>query len=79
MLERLLQTVSEATGQDHVVESSRFGAALIQEHALNLDSLDFIFVMNAVEKEFSVEIPESDLAAMEKVSDVLKWLEANCR
>ena len=44
---------------------------------LGADSLDVVEVIMEVEKEFGITIPDEEAAKFVKVSDALKYIEAN--
>ncbi|MBQ6814859.1 MAG: acyl carrier protein [Lachnospiraceae bacterium] len=43
---------------------------------LNADSLDLFELVMALEEEYNVEIPSEDLAELNTVEDVMKYLQA---
>lgn len=53
---------------------SQIGRLTYFENDLKLDSLDFLDLMLAIEKDFDVRIPETRLARFETVGDVEDWM-----
>ena len=46
---------------------------------LNVDSLEFLSLANVIEDEFDTHIPNDVLTKMEKVQDLVTWLQASSR
>ena len=72
MLEKIQEIVAEQLSCDvsEVKETTNF------KEALNADSLDLFELVMALEEEYNIEIPSEDLAELNTVEDVMKYLQA---
>lgn len=70
-LKRVVKVVCEELGvtENEVQESSVF------TDDLGADSLDVVELVMALEEEFSIDIPDDDVADMKTVGDVVKYIE----
>lgn len=70
-LKRVVKVVCEELGvtENEVEESSVF------TDDLGADSLDVVELVMALEEEFSIDIPDDDVANMKTVGDVVKYIE----
>ena len=70
MLEKIQEIVAEQLSCDvsEVKETTNF------KEDLNADSLDLFELVMALEEEYNVEIPSEDLAQLNTVEDVIKYL-----
>lgn len=64
--ERLLSLIDRETGKTATLESTF--------EALNVDSLEFVSLMQAIEEEFGVTIPDGEYVSLNKVGDLLRLL-----
>ncbi len=71
ILKRVVKVVCEELGvtENEVQESSVF------TDDLGADSLDVVELVMALEEEFSIDIPDDDVANMKTVGDVKKYIE----
>jgi len=71
--ERLLVIVSDFTGfpASEINTSERFRLSV------KLDSFGLITMMNTVEDEFGISIPDDNLRSFRTIDDIISWLEAN--
>lgn len=69
-LEKIKKVVAEQTGMDagEVQMSSGF------KEDLGIDSIDIIEIIMELEEVFAVEIPTEDLENMEKVEDIVNYI-----
>ncbi|MBQ2745193.1 MAG: acyl carrier protein [Lachnospiraceae bacterium] len=72
MLEKIQEIVAEQLSCDvsEVKETTNF------KEDLNADSLDLFELVMALEEEYNIEIPSEDLAELNTVEDVMKYLQA---
>ena len=72
MLEKIQEIVAEQLSCDvsEVQETTNF------QEDLNADSLDLFELVMALEEEYNIEIPSEDLAELNTVEDVMKYLQA---
>ena len=72
MLEKIQEIVAEQLNCDvsEVKETTNF------KEDLNADSLDLFELVMALEEEYNIEIPSEDLAELNTVEDVMKYLQA---
>ena len=72
MLEKFQEIVAEQLSCDvsEVKETTNF------KEDLNADSLDLFELVMALEEEYNIEIPSEDLAELNTVEDVMKYLQA---
>lgn len=70
-LKRVVKVVCEELGvtENEVEETSVF------TDDLGADSLDVVELVMALEEEFSIDIPDDDVANMKTVGDVKKYIE----
>ena len=71
--EKLQNIVAEVTGRQasEITPDTRF------REDLNLDSLDFIQIVMAIEDEFSIEIPDDVAADINTVGDAAEQIAQN--
>lgn len=72
MLEKIQEIVAEQLSCD----ASEVQMATSFKDDLNADSLDLFELVMALEEEYNVEIPSEDLAELNTVEDVIKYLQA---
>ncbi len=72
MLEKIQEIVAEqlSCNVEDVKETTNF------KDDLNADSLDLFELVMALEEEYNIEIPSEDLAELNTVEDVMKYLQA---
>ena len=72
MFEKIQSIVAEQLSCDvsEVKETTNF------KEDLNADSLDLFELVMALEEEYNIEIPSEDLAELNTVEDVMKYLQA---
>lgn len=64
--ERLLSLIDREVGKPATLESTF--------EALSVDSLEFVCLMQAIEEEFGVTIPDAEYVSLNKVGDLLRLL-----
>ena len=72
MLEKIQEIVAEQLSSD----VSEFKETTNFKEDLNADSLDLFELVMALEEEYNIEIPSEDLAELNTVEDVMKYLQA---
>lgn len=72
VFERVQEIIADKLGMDLAditMESSL-------EEDLEADSLDVVDIITALEDEFDIQMPQEDLKEMEKVSDLVSYIES---
>jgi len=72
VFEKVQSIIADKLGMD---ESKISLESSLQED-LEADSLDVMDIITALEDEFEIEIPQEDLTDMEKVSDLVSYIES---
>ena len=72
VFEKVQSIIADKLGMD---ESKISLESSLQED-LEADSLDVMDIITALEDEFEIEIPPEDLTDMEKVSDLVSYIES---
>ena len=70
--EKVQEIIAEKLGMDE----SEITMDSSLEDDLEVDSLDIVDIVTALEDEFQIEIPQEDLKDMEKVSDLVSYIES---
>jgi acyl carrier protein len=80
VIERLKKCIADTLGTDRDFDADGvdFDASDSFADDWGLDSLDFLFMIQGVEKEFGVEIPNETLVSLSTFGDLVDWLEARC-
>jgi len=71
LFEQMKSVVSEQLGikTEEIKEESSF------KNDLGADSLDLVELVMTLEEKFSIEIPDEDAEKLQKISDVVKYIE----
>ena len=71
LFEQIKLVVSEQLGikTEEIKEESSF------KDDLGADSLDLVELVMTLEEKFSIEIPDEDAEKLQKISDVIKYIE----
>jgi len=71
LFEQIKSVVSEQLGikTEEIKEESSF------KNDLGADSLDLVELVMTLEEKFSIEIPDEDAEKLQKISDVVKYIE----
>lgn len=64
----VLKLVKEAAGSDDVLPTSRFDE-------LKIDSLEYVELMQAVEEQFHIQIPDDHMALLNTVAELGQYVE----
>ncbi len=72
VFEKVQEIIAEKLGMDEA--DIRMDSSL--EGDLEVDSLDIVDIVTALEDAFDIEIPQEDLKDMEKVSDLVSYIES---
>ncbi len=74
MLERLQNVLNEISGRDDIVITPK---TKLNNNEFNFSSFALIQLVCAIEDEFDIEIPNSEIKKFKTVKDVLKFIENN--
>lgn len=72
----MLEKIQEIVAEQLNCEVSAVTMTTSFKDDLNADSLDLFELVMALEEEYNVEIPSEDLAELNTVEDVMKYLQA---
>ena len=72
VFEKVQEIIAEKLGMDE----SEITMDSSLEDDLEVDSLDIVDIVTALEDEFQIEIPQEDLKDMEKGSDLVSYIES---
>lgn len=61
---------------DYGIESSKFDMNADYYFDLNMDVLDLMGLARKIKREFMVNIPDSEILRMERISDTIYFLES---
>lgn len=71
----MFEKIQEIVAEQLSCEASEVTMETNFKDDLNADSLDLFELVMALEEEYSVEIPSEDLAELNTVGDVIKYLQ----
>ena len=74
-----MEKVTEIIVDNLGVESSQVTSEASFVDDLGADSLDTVELVMAFEEEFGIDIPDEDAEKLQKVGDVVKYLEDNLK
>ncbi|MGL5329508.1 MAG: acyl carrier protein [Peptostreptococcaceae bacterium] len=74
MFERIKEIIAEQLGLDGVDELT---LETTLKEDLDADSLDAVEVIMALEDEFGMEIPDTDVENMKTIGDICQYIEKN--
>lgn len=72
VFEKVQSIIADKLGMDE----SKISLDSSLQDDLEADSLDIMDIITALEDEFEIEIPQEDLTDMEKVSDLVSYIES---
>ena len=75
-IETMLEKIQEIVAEQLSCNASEVTLTTSFKEDLNADSLDLFELVMALEEEYNVEIPSEDLAELNTVEDVMKYLQA---
>lgn len=72
MIGKLKQCIANTTGRDGLT----FTLEANLDEDFGLDSLEYLFVIHAIETKWNIEIPDRAAAGFETFGDLVNWMEA---
>lgn len=72
----ILEQITEIIVNDFHIKAENVTAETSLKDDLNLDSLDSVELVMALEDKFNVSIPDSDAMSFKTVGDVVNYIEA---
>lgn len=72
----MLEKIQEIVAEQLSCNASDVTLTTSFKDDLNADSLDLFELVMALEEEYNIEIPSEDLAELNTVEDVMKYLQA---
>lgn len=72
----MLEKIQEIVAEQLSCNASEVTLTTSFKDDLNADSLDLFELVMALEEEYNIEIPSEDLAELNTVEDVMKYLQA---